>query len=296
MQSIPQDVRPEEFDYQNVAKIIQLFNEAAPQANNLTSLASHVGLSETQVQRLFSRWAGISPKRFGQYLTVKDIKSRLDNQPSLLELSLDAGLSSTSRLHDHFVRFYAMSPKQVREQGAGMRISHGFYASPFGECHIASTDKGICWLAFTGPVSRENAIAQLKLEWKNAELVRDDQCHQQHIDTIFDATQAQKPLFLHIKGTNFQLRVWEALLKIPGGQCCRYQDIAKLIDAPRAARAVGTAIGRNPISWLIPCHRVIRASGVVGHYRWGQTRKQSLLVWEQGQFASKRISSEESAI
>lgn len=289
MQSTPEVVQSEEFDYQNVAKIIQLFNEAAPETKNLTTLASHVGLSQIQVQRLFSRWAGISPKRFGQYLTVKDIKSRLDKQPSLLDLSLDAGLSSTSRLHDHFVRFYAMSPKQVREQGAGMRISHGFYASPFGECHIASTEKGICWLAFTGPVTKENAVAQLKQEWQNAELLRDDQCHQQHIDTIFNATQAQKPLFLHIKGTNFQLRVWEALLKIPSGQCCRYQDIAALIDAPRASRAVGTAIARNPISWLIPCHRVIRASGVVGHYRWGKTRKQSLLVWEQGQFSGKHM-------
>lgn len=271
-------------DYQNVASIIGLFNEAAPEAKDLKTLAAHIGLSPTQVQRLFSRWAGISPKRFGQYLTVKDIKSRLDHQPSLLDVSLESGLSSTSRLHDHFVHFYAMTPKQVREQGAGIKISHGFYDSPFGECHIALTDKGICWLAFTGPVSRENAIGQLQQEWKNAKLQRDDQHHQQFIDSIFDASTAQKPLFLHIKGTNFQLRVWEALLKIPGGQCCRYQDIAKLVDAPHAARAVGTAIGRNPVSWLIPCHRVIRASGVVGHYRWGKTRKQSLLVWEQAQF------------
>lgn len=277
-------------DYQNVASIIQLFNEAAPEAKSLSTLAAHIGLSETQVQRLFSRWAGISPKRFGQYLTVKDIKSRLDQQPSLLDLSLDAGLSSTSRVHDHFVSFYAMSPKQVREQGTGLTILHGFYDSPFGECHIASTDNGICWLAFTHPISREQAIEQLTREWQFAKLVRDDRYHQHTIDLMFDAGKIQKPLFLHIKGTNFQLRVWEALLKIPAGQCCRYQDIAQLIEAPRAARAVGTAIGQNPISWLIPCHRVIRASGVVGHYRWGQARKQSLLVWEQGRFSQLKPS------
>ncbi len=276
---------PENQDYETVARLIELHNQAAPQARNLQSLANHIGLSEMQVQRLFSRWAGISPKRFAQYLTVRDIKARLQQQPSLLDLSLEAGLSSTSLVHDHFIHFYAMTPKQVREAGSGIVIQHGFYASPFGECHIASTDKGICWLAFTNPNSREDAFGQLKQEWPYAFIKEDKGHHQNVINTLFTAATHKNPLFLHIKGTNFQLRVWEALLKIPGGYYSRYQDIARIIDAPNAARAVGTAIGQNPISWLIPCHRVIRASGIVGHYRWGTTRKQTLLAWEQGVFS-----------
>ena len=271
-------------DYETVARLIELHNQAKPEAKSLHSLAGHIGLSPMQVQRLFSRWAGISPKRFAQYLTVKDIRARLQEQPSLLDLSLDAGLSSTSLVHDHFVHFYAMSPRQVREQGAGLLIHHGFYASPFGECHIASTGKGICWLAFTSPNDRNNSIIQMEQEWPLALIKNDHGQHQALIDTLFTAAVRKQALYLHIKGTNFQLRVWEALLKIPGGHYSRYRDIAQIIGAPHAARAVGTAIGRNPISWLIPCHRVIRASGVVGHYRWGKTRKQSLLAWEQSNF------------
>ncbi len=271
-------------DYQQVADLIALYhqdNQAPATEKNLSILAAQAGLTELQVQRLFSRWVGISPKRFGQYLTVQDIKRRLLPHASLLDISLDAGLSSTSRLHDHFVQFYAMTPAQCREQGAGLNINHGFYPSPFGECHIATTDKGICWLAFTAPISRADATAQLQQEWKNAHLIQDDQQHTALIESLFKATHNGKPLFLHIKGTNFQLRVWEALLKIPEAACCSYQTIAQMVDSPHAARAVGTAIGQNPISWLIPCHRVIRNTGVIGHYRWGQTRKQSILAWEQ---------------
>ena len=287
MPNLPNQANFDNQDYASVAHLIEKHNQATPEARNLQTLASDIGLSELQVQRLFSRWAGISPKRFAQYLTVQDIRERLSSQTSLLELSLDAGLSSTSVVHDHFVHFYAMSPKQVRELGNGIVIRHGFYASPFGQCHIASTDRGICWLAFTDPVSRKNAIEQLEREWPNAQIVSDKNQHMSIVNSIFTAAKDKKPLYLHIKGTNFQLRVWEALLKIPAGYYSRYQDIAGMIDAPGAARAVGSAIGRNPISWLIPCHRVIRASGVVGHYRWGQTRKQSLLAWEQCTFAEK---------
>jgi len=287
MPNLPNQANFDNQDYASVAHLIEKHNQATPEARNLQTLASDIGLSELQVQRLFSRWAGISPKRFAQYLTVQDIRERLRSQTSLLELSLDAGLSSTSVVHDHFVHFYAMSPKQVRELGNGIVIRHGFYASPFGQCHIASTDRGICWLAFTDPVSRKNAIEQLEREWPNAQIMSDKNQHMSIVNSMFTAAEDKKPLYLHIKGTNFQLRVWEALLKIPAGYYSRYQDIAGMIDAPGAARAVGSAIGRNPISWLIPCHRVIRASGVVGHYRWGQTRKQSLLAWEQCTFAEK---------
>jgi AraC family transcriptional regulator of adaptative response/methylated-DNA-[protein]-cysteine methyltransferase len=204
-------------------------------------------------------------------------------QRSLFELSLDTGLSSGSRVHDHIVQLYAMTPGQVQTQGDGIVISHGFYASPFGECHIASTDKGVCWLSFISPSSREDSIKQLNDEWPNAKFAVDQGAHSALIKSLFDAGAVRQPLFLHVKGSNFQLKVWEALLNIPAGSCCRYQDIAQQVDSPRAARAVGTAIGQNPISWLIPCHRVIRGTGVVGHYRWGSVRKQSLLLWEQGQ-------------
>ncbi len=287
MSNLSNQANIDNHDYASVARLIEKHNQATPDARNLQALARDIGLSELQVQRLFSRWAGISPKRFAQYLTVQDIRKRLKNQTSLLDLSLDAGLSSTSIVHDHFVHFYAMSPKQVRELGNGIVIRHGFYASPFGQCHIASTDRGICWLAFADPISRENAIEQLETEWPNAQIVSDENQHLDIVKSMFTAAGDKNPLYLHIKGTNFQLRVWEALLKIPAGYYARYQDIAGMIDAPGAARAVGSAIGRNPISWLIPCHRVIRASGVVGHYRWGQTRKQSLLAWEQCTFPRK---------
>lgn len=284
MSSLADQTTRQEQDYQTIAKLISLHNDAPEQLQNLHTLAHSTGLSEMQVQRLFSRWAGISPKRFTQYLTTQDIRARMNGQKSLFDLSLEAGLSSASRLHDHFIKFYAMTPAQVLEQGKGIKISHGFYPSPFGHCHIATTDKGICWLAFTDPVTQQESIQQLQAEWQNASLKRDDTQHQALVSRLFDAASHKAPLFLHIKGTNFQLRVWEALLKIPAGQCCQYEDIARQIAAPRAARAVGTAIGKNPISWLIPCHRVIRGTGVVGHYRWGQVRKQSLLVWEQGIF------------
>lgn len=268
-------------DYQTIAQLIKLHNDAPEQLKNLNTLARNTGLSEMQIQRLFSRWAGISPKRFTQYLSTQNIRARLNGQQSLFDLSLDAGLSSASRLHDHFVKFYAMTPAQVLEQGNGIEISHGFYPSPFGHCHIATTDKGICWLAFTDPITQQESIRQMQAEWQYANFRRDDAQHQALIDRLFYAADHEAPLYLHIKGTNFQLRVWEALLRIPTGQCCQYKDIARQIDSPQAARAVGTAIGKNPISWLIPCHRVIRGTGVVGDYRWGQVRKQSLLLWEQ---------------
>ena len=271
-------------DYESVARLIELHNESAPETRNLDALARHIGMTESSVQRLFSRWAGISPKRFAQYLNAREIRALMQNQGSLLDLSLDAGLSSTSLVHDHFVRFYAMTPGQARKLGSGLLIRHGFYPSPFGDCHIATTDKGICWLAFSQPVSREESLQQLMQEWPNAQLQRDDSAHKELVASLFTAAHARQPLYLHIKGSNFQLRVWEALLKIPAGELASYQDIARLVDAPTAARAVGSAIGRNPVSWLIPCHRVIRASGVVGMYRWGRERKQSLLAWEQGVF------------
>jgi len=269
-------------DYQDVASLIELQNQDPHAAQSLNQLAKISGRSEMQIQRLFSRWAGISAKRFSQYLSARDIRARMDGQRSLFELALDAGLSSVSRLHDHIIQLYAMTPGEVQAQGAGIVISHGFYPSPFGECHIASTGKGICWLAFTEPVSREESIAQLIREWPNAQIQEDQGEHQSLVASLFDANAARQALFLHVKGSNFQLKVWEALLKIPDGTCCRYQDIAQQIERPRAARAVGTAIGQNPISWLIPCHRVIRGTGVVGHYRWGSVRKQSILLWEQG--------------
>ena len=274
-------------DYQTIAQLIKLHNDVPEKLQNLDTLAENAGLSELQVQRLFSRWAGISPRQFTQYLSIQDIRARIDGQKSLFDLNLDTEPFSASRRHDHFVKFHAMTPAEALEQGKGIRVSHGFYSSPFGQCHIGTTDKGICWLAFTDPVSKEASIQQLQTEWPNARLNRDDSRHQVLVERLFDATAIKAPLFLHIKGTKFQLRAWEALLKIPGGQCRQYTDIARQIDAPLAARAVGTAIGKNPVSWLIPCHRVIRGTGVVGHYRWGQVRKQSLLVWEQGIFGAQ---------
>lgn len=271
-------------DYQIVKQLIEQLTLETHRGEEasliaLEKLGAPYGLSVNQVQRLFSNWAGVSPKRFQQFLTIKALQNRLQDSTSLLELSFATGLSSVSRVHAHFVNFYAMTPNEYRNHGENLTIKHGFYPCPFGLAHLAYTGHGICWLAFIDENQRLQSSQQLQAHWQNAKLLADNAAQQQTVAALFKLQDSQ-PLYLHIKGTNFQLKVWEALLKIPPGKCASYQTIAQTIEHPNAARAVGSAIGKNPIAWLIPCHRVIRASGVLGHYRWGNTRKKSLLGWE----------------
>ncbi len=192
---------------------------------------------------------------------------------------MDVGLSSVSRVHAHFINFYAMTPNEYRNHGENLNISHGFYPCPFGFAHIGTTSKGICWLAFVNEGEKRQSVDELKSQWPKASYQEDNLKHRATVTSLFKLEHTA-PLYLHIKGTNFQLKVWEALLNIPAGKCASYQTIAMAVNKPSASRAVGSAIGKNPIGWLIPCHRVIRATGVIGHYRWGETRKRSLLGWE----------------
>jgi AraC family transcriptional regulator, regulatory protein of adaptative response / methylated-DNA-[protein]-cysteine methyltransferase len=268
-------------DYNRIAQAISFMRQNHQSQPDLATVAQHIGLSEYHFQRLFTQWAGISPKRFLQYLNVEYAKSKITQTKNLLDLTLDVGLSSPGRLHDLFVNLEAMSPGEFKARGAGLQIRYGIHETPFGKCLIATTIRGVCNIYFLD--GDENLSEQtLQLEWKNADIVRDQQATQLLCEQIFFSASlnAQKPLTLLVKGTNFQIQVWRSLLKIPFGGIVTYQTIAEMIGRPAAVRAVGNAVGKNPISYLIPCHRVIRASGELGGYRWGLERKTAILGWE----------------
>ncbi|HEY9873425.1 MAG TPA: methylated-DNA--[protein]-cysteine S-methyltransferase [Candidatus Obscuribacterales bacterium] len=249
---------------------------------DLATVAQHIGLSEYHFQRLFTQWAGISPKRFLQYLTIEYAKSKINQTKSLLDLTLDVGLSSPGRLHDLFVNLEAMSPGEFKAGAAGLQIRYGIHDTTFGKALIATTARGICNLHFLDITDEQTAEKILRLEWSNAEIIPDQQATQPLHNLIFDSAtnRHQKPLTLLVKGTNFQIQVWRALLQVPFGGITTYQTVAEMISRPTATRAVGNAIGNNPIGYLIPCHRVIRESGEVGGYRWGLERKKIILGWE----------------
>ena len=269
-------------DYHRIARAIAFMRQHHLNQPNLATVAQHIGLSEYHFQRLFTQWAGISPKRFLQYLTVEYAKSKITETKSLLDLTLDVRLSSPGRLHDLFVTLEAMSPGEFKAGGAGLQIRYGIHDTPFGTSLIATTARGICNLYFLETTDEQTAAQRLRLAWKNAEIIRDEQATQSLRDLIFNSEtlREQKPLTLLVKGTNFQIQVWRALLKLPFGAIATYQTIAQLVARPTAARAVGNAIGNNPIGYLIPCHRVIRESGELGGYGWGVERKTAMLGWE----------------
>ena len=269
-------------DYARIERAIRYLDREHAAAPSLAQVAEHVGLSEAHFQRLFTRWAGISPKRFLQHRTAVIVKQLLRERRPLLDVTYEAGLSGPGRLHDLLVNAEAVTPGEFQRAGKGLVIRYGFHPTPFGDCLIAVTPRGICHLAFTQPISRAEALARLRHDWGGAELVADQ------AGTRLAAAKAFPPpgsapspgLALHVKGTNFQLKVWRALLEIPTGSVTTYGDLAKAIRDPNAARAVGTAVGSNPVSYLIPCHRVIRASGELGGYAWGPDRKRTMLALE----------------
>ncbi|MBW4461790.1 MAG: bifunctional helix-turn-helix domain-containing protein/methylated-DNA--[protein]-cysteine S-methyltransferase [Nodosilinea sp. WJT8-NPBG4] len=273
--------------YRQIAEAIAFLRQHHLDQPDLTAIASHVHLSQYHFQRLFTQWAGISPKRFLQNLTVDYAKAKIAETKSLLELTENVGLSSLGRLHDLFVTLEAMSPGEFKAGGAGLEISYGIHATPFGPCLLAKTARGICNLHFLDAANRETAERLLRAEWPGATLVADQSGTAGESDRIF-TPNPDRPLALAVKGTNFQIQVWRALLQIPPGGLTTYQDLAEAIGRPTAARAVGNAIGRNPVGYLIPCHRVIRASGEWGGYRWGAARKTLLLGWEAGQTQTLR--------
>ena len=269
-------------DYHRIARAIAFMRQHHLNQPNLATVAQHIGLSEYHFQRLFTQWAGISPKRFLQYLTVEYAKSKITQTKSLLDLTLDVRLSSPGRLHDLFVNLEAMSPGEFKAGPAGLQIRYAIHDTPFGTSLIATTARGICNLYFLETTDEQTAAQRLRLAWKNAEIIRDEQATQSLRDLIFNSEtlSEQKPLTLLVKGTNFQIQVWRALLKLPFGAIATYQTIAQMVARPTAARAVGNAIGNNPIGYLIPCHRVIRESGELGGYGWGVERKTVMLGWE----------------
>jgi AraC family transcriptional regulator of adaptative response/methylated-DNA-[protein]-cysteine methyltransferase len=269
-------------DYSRIAQAIWYMRQHYLSQPDLATVAQQIGLSDHHFQRVFTQWAGISPKRFLQYLTVEYAKSKITQTKSLLDLTVDVGLSSPGRLHDLFVKMEAMSPGEFKSGGAGLTIHYGLHDTPFGDSLIATTSRGICNLFFLETADRQAAEQILRLDWPNATLIYDSQTTEPFYDLFFDPQSCtdQKSLTLWVKGTNFQIQVWRALLQVPFGEMTTYQTIAKQISRPTASRAVGNAVGSNPISYLIPCHRVIRESGELGGYRWGLERKMAILGWE----------------
>lgn len=249
----------------------------------LEELAAMAGISPFHFQRLFTRWAGISPKRFVQFLTLDNAKRLLAENRSVLDVALDVGLSGPSRLHDLFVACEAMTPGAYKALGGGLTIRWGLHPTPFGSSLVAVTDRGICWLSFAEEPDGRDALEELRESWPAARLVEDADATRPAAARAFRWEGAgSEPLRLLMKGTNFQIKVWEALMRIPSGVVVSYEDVARAIGRPTAMRAVGAAVGRNPVCVLIPCHRVIQKSGVIHNYRYGVPRKRALLAWEQG--------------
>jgi AraC family transcriptional regulator, regulatory protein of adaptative response / methylated-DNA-[protein]-cysteine methyltransferase len=269
-------------DYAIVEKAIAFIEAHHTVQPTLGSIAAAVDLSESYFQKLFSRWVGISPKRFLQFLTKEHCKKLLQESKNLLDVTYDAGLSSLGRLHDLFIHCEAVTPGDYKAKGKGLNIRYGFAFSPFGACLIASTDRGICALEFLTENTETQMIQGLKSRWPYAELVEDSSYVDDLVQSIFPVAPwtGTPPLHLYVRGTNFQIKVWEALLAIPFGSAVTYQGIAGRIGRPGATRAVGTAIGKNPVAFIIPCHRVIRKTGDFGHYGGGRARKIALIGWE----------------
>jgi AraC family transcriptional regulator of adaptative response/methylated-DNA-[protein]-cysteine methyltransferase len=270
-------------DYQVVEQAIRFLEEHFRQQPGLDEIAGSVHLSKYHFQRLFKRWAGISPTQFLHFLTVEYAKERLRESQSVLDATLGAGLSSASRLHDLFVTHEAVSPGEYRREGAGLRIAYGFHDSPFGRSLVATTTRGICALQFVQEGDRAAALEVLASRWPQAAFVEEPRETAPLVERIFSVSgEPERPFHLLLKGTNFQVRVWQALLAIPPGAMVSYQDAAAYIGQPKASRAVGRAVAENPVAYLIPCHRVITRSGEAHRYRWGTARKKAMLGWEAG--------------
>lgn len=269
-------------DYQRIEKAILFLEKNVDRRPDLKEIARAVRLSEYHFHRLFKRWAGISPKRFLQALTLEHAKEALKSSGSLLNVTYEAGLSSPGRLHDLFVNLEAVTPDEYRKRGARLEIKYGFHPSPFGEYLVAVTSRGISNLAFVQRGNRSKIVRELRKQWHHAQIREDPSATRPYADRLFKAREGDAPLPLSIKGTNFQIKVWQALLNIPRGAVASYENVAGKIDKPDAVRAVANAVANNPIAYLIPCHRVIRKTGITGKYRWGSVRKKAILAWEAG--------------
>jgi len=270
-------------DYERIAQAIAYIQRHANSQPTLEAIASASGLSPYHFQRLFGRWAGTTPKRFLQVLTLERAKDLLRESSSLLETSASVGLSSGSRLYDHFVQLEAVTPGEFKRMGEGVIIEYGVGGTPFGPAFVAMTERGICSFEFVDGKIQPH-LAHLESAWPKAEIREKTRLVSTTLNDLFKReARAGRPVPVLVHGTNFQVNVWKALLRIPPGSMTSYGQVASMIGLPRAARAVGSAIGDNPVAYLIPCHRVIRKSGAIGDYHWGGVRKQALLAWEAAQ-------------
>lgn len=269
-------------DYYRIEKALQYIENHFERQPELKEIAEAACLSEYHFQRVFSRWVGISPKRFLQFLTKEHAKKLLRQSRNLLDTTYETGLTSPGRLHDLFVACEAVTPGEFKNKGAGLIIRYGVHPTPFGSCLLALTDRGICNLSFIIDGDTERSVRWLKRKWRNAILIEDPQGTAETVSRIFGPgdQENQKPLHLLLKGTNFQIKVWEALMRIPPGNVLSYEDVATMIGKPGAVRAVANAVANNPISYIIPCHRVIRKMGIIHQYQWGSARKKAILGWE----------------
>jgi AraC family transcriptional regulator of adaptative response/methylated-DNA-[protein]-cysteine methyltransferase len=271
----------EKMNYERIAKAIEYLSEHFLEQPDLDEVAAQVHLSPFHFQRLFTAWAGVSPKKFLQYLTTSYLKDRLTESANLIEAAEWAGLSSQSRVYDLFVNIEAVTPNEFRNAGAGLTIQYGYHDTPFGKCFIAVTSRGVCGLSFVEEGQEQATLEEFKQRWAFASIVPGQEATVSYVHQIFpEGNLPAGKLQLLVQGTNFQVKVWQALLQIPPGAVSTYRQIARSIGHPNAFRAVGTAIGHNPVAWLIPCHRVIRQEGIPGEYHWGTVRKKAIIGWE----------------
>ncbi len=283
--TLQSDITPEGDDYTTVRRVIELITEDYRAQPGLEDIAGQLGQSPTQLQKTFTRWAGLSPKAFLQAVTLDHAKRLLRQEAlPLLETSFEVGLSGPSRLHDLFVTHEAMSPGEWKARGAGLTIRYGLHPSPFGQALVMITDRGLAGLAFTDEPGGMDAFEDMSSRWPNAHYVEDSAATTPYAERIFDKKRwnPKEPLRVVLIGSDFQVRVWEALLRIPMGCAVTYSSIAEKLGQPTASRAVGAAVGRNPISFVVPCHRALGKSGALTGYHWGLTRKRAMLGWESG--------------
>jgi len=276
----------DQIDYQRIAKAIEYIQSNFKLQPNLDEVAEKVNLSPAHFQKIFTDWAGTSPKKFLQFISLEHAKNLLkEEKATLFDAALETGLSSTSRLHDLFVNIEGMSPAEYKNGGKNLKINYSFSESPFGEIMTASTGKGVCYMAFAE--NKENALRDLVNKFPNASFFEKQDEFQKNALSIFTKDWSELgAIKLHLKGTDFQLKVWESLLTIPMGKLSTYGNLAREIGSPKASRAVGTAIGSNPVAFLIPCHRVIQSTGKIGGYMWGSDRKQMMIGWESSKVYS----------
>jgi AraC family transcriptional regulator of adaptative response/methylated-DNA-[protein]-cysteine methyltransferase len=273
-------------EYIRIEKAIHYLEENFRRQPGLKEVARQAGLSEYHFQRLFTRWAGISPKRFLQFLTADHARRLLRESANVLDAAYETGLTGPGRLHDLVVNIYAMTPGELKEEGAGLTIRFGVHPSPFGDCLVAVTDRGICSVSFLPAERGREEWKELEKRWRRATF-RESQTGTRGVaNRIFDPSRWKNgsPLSVIVRGTNFQVRVWEALVRIPPGCAVSYEQVGTRVGAPASARAVGSAVARNPVAFLIPCHRVIRKTGDFGEYHFGAARKKAILAWESGHF------------